>query len=85
MMKKPTILLTRQKGLNETDALRFTQAGYEVSVCPLLTLSFLPIPKDVQKRLTQADWGLVQIVPSPANVKTCLADQPSNAKGFFLS
>lgn len=70
MKKKKTILLTRQKGLNEADALRFTQAGYEVLVCPLLTLRFLSIPKDVQKSLTQADWALFtsqtpvpQIVP----------------------
>ncbi|WP_303218237.1 uroporphyrinogen-III synthase [Enterococcus asini] len=70
MKKKPMILLTRQKGLNESDVLRFTQAGYEVSVCPLLTLRFLPIPKDVQKSLIQADWVLFtsqtpvpQIVP----------------------
>lgn len=70
MKKKKTILLTRQKGLNETDALSFTKAGYEVLFCPLLTLRFLSIPKDVQKRLTQADWVLFtsqtpvpQIVP----------------------
>lgn len=57
-MTKPVILLTRQTGLNKTDAQTFSQAGFATVECPLLALKFLPLDAATIKAIAKADWLL---------------------------